>query len=478
MTRNRFSPVRRIGTLAAAGLLGLVAGCAVGPDYKRPDTKPPAAFKNAGAATTDAGVLSDSWWTLYGDKELSGYCEELLKANTDIRAAMARVDQAHASKLSAGSSFFPSLAAEPNMRRSRATSSLTGKATTSNTYSLPLDLNYEADIWGRLRRQYEYYHNLEAASAEDLAVVRQTALAELAQDYFTLRLCDAQTEILTNAVDLYNQELAFTKTKKNAGLASQSDVLTVQNQVDQAKTQLIEIRRTRAKQENAIAILLSRDPSGFSVAPHQRQILVPKPPAGLPATLLDRRPDVREAEHRLAAANAEIGIAEANFLPTFSLTGSAGYQNSSTNDLTAWRNRVWSISPGLNLPIFEGGKLRAGYKGAKASYAEALANYEKAVLGAYGDVENGLSDIRLLAEEIDAYTVTETSASENLRLVRMLYDQGLASSLQLITANQNLLTARMSKASAENQRLAATVLLIKALGGGWTPDNAKSTNSK
>ena len=463
-TSSSFSNVLKV---ALCGGCLWIGGCAVGPDYKRPDVAVPTAFKNAApvAANGPATAVTDTWWTLFEDDDLTRLSQEALQANLDIKAAMARVDEARAATRSSSSSFFPSLDLAPSLRRGRSTSGVT-----NSTYTLPLDLSYEIDIWGRLRRDYEYYHNLDRASAEDLVVVRQTALADLAQGYFTLRLYEEQTDIVTKAIELYRRQMALTESKANAGFAPKTDVLQVQNLIDQAETQLIEIQRSRAKQETAISLLVARPPSEFSLERRLATAHLPQIPAGLPASLLNRRPDVMEAEHKLVAANAKIGAAKADFYPTLSLTGAAGFESLDVNNLTNWQNRIWSVSPGLTLPIFEGGKLRAGLAQARASYEEQLAVYQSTVLGAYRDVENELSDIRLLTQEIAAIDKTLGSAKENVRLTELQYKQGLSSALQLITANQTELSAELSKASAENERLTASVLLIKAIGGGWESD--------
>lgn len=459
---------------ASVMALVVLAGCAVGPNYQRPDLKTPAAYKetNSTSPTADTAPLASDWWTLFQDATLTRLAEQTLQANLDVRVAMARVDEARAATRGSRSSFWPSLSLDPSVRRGRSVSASTGRASTSTSYSLPLDLGYELDVWGRLRRQVEYYQNLERASAADLAVVRQTALADLAQAYFSLRLYAMQKDVLARAVGLYRRQLDLTDKKFKAGLVPQTDALQAQNQIDQAETQLIELERQTARQEHAIAVLLGLPPAAFvEQFDLKSRIELPVIPPGLPATLLSRRPDVAEAEHQLIAANAQVGGATANFYPTLSLTGSAGFESVQLSRLTDWENRVWSVSPGLTLPIFQGGKLRAGLAQAKANYEAQLATYKKTVLGAYRDVEDQLSDLRLLADEARALGVTLHSAQENVRLLELQYKQGLTSSLQLITADQEMLSTELSLSSVENDRLIATVLLIKAIGGGWNPES-------
>lgn len=447
-----------------------LSSCAVGPNYHRPDLQVPTAFKHAPAEETPP--LNDRWWTMFQEDDLNRLVEEARRSNQTMAAAMARVDQARAATREARADFFPSLSFDPSVRRSRspASSTTAGGGRTTTTYSLPLDLSYEIDIWGRLRRQYEYYKNTERASAADYAVVMQTQLADVAQGYFALRLYDRQTSALKEAQDLFGRQLDLTKKKNQAGLAPQTDVLQAQNLLDSAQNQLYEAQRNRAKQENALAILIGQPPSGFELQMASRNDTIPTIPAGLPASLLSRRPDVAEAEAKLRAANAQIGVAEANFLPTLSLTGSAGFESVNVRGLTNWQNRVWSGGAGLSLPIFQGGRLTAALAGAKAAYEEAVANYRGAVLTAYGEVEDALIDLHYLSLEANALQQTLTSARENVRLSELQYRQGLNSYLEVITASQTLLNTELTVASVYNQRAAATILLIKALGGGWDPE--------
>lgn len=470
-----------------------LVSCAVGPNYRRPEVSTPPAFKRATPAETQTPALTNTWWTLFNDPELSALVEKTLAANLDIQAAMARVEQARAALGGARGDYYPAITLNPSMRRSHTSSStvvttgsggtgsgststggssgtteiVAGQGRTTTTYSLPLNLSYELDLWGRLRRQAEFFRESARASEADQEFVRQTAVSDLAQAYFSIRLYDTQAEIFRNSLELFRKQLDLSETKFKAGLSLQTDVLQAQTQVNSANAQLVEVRRARAKQEHAIAILLGLPPEEFSLPPKPLNTAVPTVPAGLPAALLNRRPDVAVAERRLAAANAQIGMAQADFYPTFSLTGSAGYQSSSWQHLTDWSNHVWSIAPGISLPIFEGGRLRATLEERRAAYRELVANYRSAVITAYKDVEDQLSDLHFLAEKADLLNATVASAREYSRLTELQYRQGITGYLQLIDANQTLLTNELAAAQAQNQRLTATVLLIKALGAGW-----------
>jgi len=469
----QFLPRWLIGVPAGALIVALTS-CAVGPNYQRPDFAAPAAFKGAAETGPAAPAVTTNWWTLFNDPILTDLAEKTVAANLDIKAAIARVDQARAALSGSRSGFFPALEVDASVRRGRSSEAAGSRATTTTSYSLPLNLGYEIDLWGSLRRQSEYYRNTEQASAADLEFVRQTALSTVAQGYFTIRFYDDEVVILNQAMELYRRQLELTETKFKVGLALQTDVLQAKTQLNTATNQLIDVQRDRARQEHALAILQGLTPEDFTLAPRAQIAAIPVVPAGLPATLLNQRPDVIKAEHSLAAANARIGVAQADFYPNFSLTGSAGYESLDLGNLTAWKNRTWSISPSVTLPIFQGGKLTAALAQAKATYAELLSNYHGAVLTAYQDVEDQLSELRLLTQKADSLEETLVSAREYFRLTELQYKQGLANYLQVINANQTLLTNEISAAQTRSDRLAASVLLIRAIGGGWDPAAASA----
>ena len=450
-------------TLPALVALGLLTSCTIGPNYQRPVVSSPPAFKSATAAEKATPVLTSIWWTLFNDPEITRLAGETLRANLDIRAAMARVDQARALTRSNEGSYYPQVALNPAAQRTRSAS--TGK--TINQFNLPVDASYEIDVWGRLRRQAESARDSEFASAADFAVVRQTALTDMTQGYVNLRLYDTQRLILEKTLGLYRRQLELTQLQFNAGLTLQTDVLKASTTVDSATNQLIEVDRLRAKQEHALALLLGRAPAEFTLARGPLLTTVPEIPAGLPSALLQRRPDVVAAELNLAAANALVGVAKANFFPSLTLTGAAGFTSIELSTLTAPGSRTWSFGPSLSLPIFQGGKLNAALKQTKARYEELTATYRTTVLGAFRDVDDQLTDLHLLADEATSLESTLVSAREYFRLTQLQYQQGLATYLQVNDANQTLLNNELSAAQVQAQRLTATILLIKALGGGW-----------
>lgn len=337
----------------------------------------------------------------------------------------------------------------------------------SNMYRIPFDLSYEIDIWGRVRRSYESARAQVRASEYDLEVVRQTLLADVAQNYFTIRSLDEQKRFFDRNLAAYQEQVDLTSNKYNAGLIGETDVLQATLQLESAKADMFDIQRQRADLEHAIAILMGRAPVDFTLPPRTLDAVPPAVPAGLPGDLLRRRPDVAEAEQDLIAACAEIGVAKAEFFPKITLTGSAGFESSDVKDVLDWNSRFWSIGPGVSLPIFEGGKLRANLREAKARYDELLAAYRQSVLSAYVDVEDSLTDLHLRADQALAQEKALIASREYVRLTRIQYEGGLLDYLPIVDAEQASLSNELTTVKIRNERLISTVLLIKALGGGW-----------
>lgn len=511
---------------AAVGCLPalLLAACAVGPDYQRPEMNAPDAFKSANAQETAQPELALDWWKLFQDQELDALVDEALKANQSLRAAVARVDQARASAASVRGSLFPAVNMNASATRSRrpasgassegssdtlsrvttvanditglinqiqtmtdpsSTDSTTGGAAgsstqsaslsagsssvsaTNNAYQVGFDLSYEIDIWGRVRRSCEAARAEVQVSVYDLEVVRQTLLADLVQNYFSLRALDAQNDILARTLDLYQEQTDLTQQRFTTGLATETDFLQARIQLESARAQHADIRRQRAGLEHAIAILLGRPPVQFSLDERPLDAEPPQIPAGLPADILRRRPDVAKAEQNLAAACAQIGVAKANFYPVVKLTGAAGFESADIKDALDWENRVWSIGPSVSLPIFQGGQLRANLRQAKAKYQELEAAFRETVLIAFGDVEDALTDLHMRADQAQARAHAVDAAREYLRLAQLEYQVGLSDYRQVVDAQKALLDNELSVVQTLDQRMASTVLLIKSLGGGW-----------
>ena len=449
-------------------LSATLASCTVGPDYQRPPLDVPAGYKSASSQPAPSARLGQDWWRLFGDPVLNELEESAIASNQSLKAAVARVAQARASSQVVASQFYPTVMANPSYQRARTSGNeVSGKAVTGNNYLIPLDLAYEVDVWGRVRRSYEASQAQMEASVIDAEVVRQTLTADVAVNYFTLRSLDAQAEILDRNVQTFKDHLELTKKQFSTGMVSRIDVAQAQSQLDVTLTSVIEVQRQRADTEHALAILLGRAPSELSLAKRPLDMTPPVIPPGLPSELLRRRPDVAEAEQLLTAANAQIGVAQANFYPTFSLSGAAGYESVNLRHAVDWQSRIWSIGPSVSIPIFEGGRLTASLAQAKARYDELQANYRQAVLGAYVDVEDALTDLHMRADAAAAQNLAVNSSREYLQLAELQYKKGLTNYLLVVDASRTLLTNEVSAEQIRNQRMIAAVLLIKALGGGW-----------
>lgn len=464
--------------VVCAGVCALIASCTVGPNYQRPAMGVPATFKSATTGESAQPALAADWWHLFNDPTLTRLEEDAIHANTDLQAAMARVAQARAAVGVTQSQFYPVVTLDPSMERSRtpagrvsSNGSLQGAGSTggrtSNNFRIPFDVSYEVDIWGRVRRLNQAALAQLRSTEDDFQVVLQTMEADIAQDYFTIRSLDAQAQILAANAESFRQQVSLTQTQQKAGLVGPIDVLQAQTQLNTTLAQEVDTRRQRADLEHALAILLGRTPSEINIANQPLDLSPPVIPAGLPADLLRRRPDVAEAEENLITANAQVGVATALFYPTVKLTGTAGFESVDLAHSLDWENRIWSIGPSISFPLFNGGQLDANLAQAKARYEEVAANYRGSVLAAFRDVEDSLTDLHLRAEAGQAQDEAVKAAREYLRLAQVQYKGGLMPYLQVIDAERTLLTAELSAAQILNQRMISSILLIKSLGGGW-----------
>ena len=448
-------------------LLG-VGGCKVGPDYERPALDVPKAYGSAeNSAVPD---LHTDWWTLFGDADLARLEEDAVRANQDLQAAAARVAEARAAARIVASAYYPVVTLDPSAQRQH-TPTAAGHVT-ATTAVIPFDVGYEIDVWGRVRREHESALAHATASADDFAVVLQTLTADVAANYFTLRSLDTQERILTESMSVYRQEIELTRTKAKAGIVGQTDVYQAETLYQQALAVLADIRRQRAETEHAIAILTGRPPSELSVEAGDLQGTPPVVPSGLPADLLRQRPDVHEAEQNLVAANADVGVATAEYYPSISLNGAAGWERTLTYPHLDSGSTFWAFGASVSLPIFEGGRLDAQLAQARSRRDELAATFRSSFLAALRDVEDSLSDLHLRADAADAEAKAVESSRGYLDLSRVEYDHGIIGYLQVLDAEKTLLTNEIAEVQTRSQRYISTVLLIKALGGGWTPDDA------
>jgi outer membrane protein, multidrug efflux system len=471
--RNAFLSCLLSGALAPALLAGALT---VGPDYKRPATELPVGYKAAQYGEWKEARPLDhlpkgNWWEIFGDADLNALESQAVSANPELQAAFAVVNQARATARVARSEFFPNLDFNPAFRRERFSPNQEPDfgSFTANTFRVPLDLSYEIDLWGRVRRGLESARADAAATLASFHNVMLTLQADVAQNYFSLRALDAEIDALRRTVELRKEQLSIVSTRFETGLGTELDVARARTELATTEAELASLARRRVELENALAILAGQPPSNFSIAP--RADWAAQPPAvppGLPSELLERRPDVAEAERRLAADNARIGVAKAAFFPVLRLTGSGGFLSADVESLFNWESRVWSIGPSLSLPIFAGGRNRANYQRAQARFEEVAARYRQRVLVAFGEVENSLAGIHLLAEEAAAQERALTSAQLARDLARESFSAGIVQYLDVIDADRAALQTSRSNVQIVGLRLIATVQLIKALGGSWT----------
>lgn len=456
-------------------LSATLASCTVGPDYKRPSLDVPSGYKSASQPSASAR-LGQYWWTLFDDPVLNDLEVAAVAGNQNLKAAVARVAQARAAMQGVASQFYPTIMLTPSYQKSRTSGNgLAGQSVRTGNYQIPFDLSYEIDVWGRVRRSYEAAQAQMEATVIDVDVVRLTLTADVAANYFTLRSLDAQAEILARNVQTFRDHLALTQKQFSTGMVSRIDVVQAQAQLDVTLTAEIEVHRQRADVEHALATLLGRAPVELSLARRPLNLAPPAIPAGLPSELLRRRPDVAQAEQILAATNAQIGVAQANFYPTFSLTGVAGYESINLRHAVDWQSRIWSIGPSISAPIFEGGRLTANLEQARARYEEVQANYRQTVLNAYAEVEDALTDLHMRADSATAQERAVVASREYLQLAEVQYKKGLTNYLLVVDASRTLLTNEVAAEQIRNQRMISAVLLIKALGGGWESNHSAAT---
>ena len=465
--RNAF---RYAGFLVAClGAAVSIASCAVGPNYSRPGADMPDHFKSAASQPASLPQLGQNWWKLFGDDKLNELEDIATAGNFDLKAAIARITEARAASNIVRAGFFPTLNFNPSFTRSRSSGNMGGGMgnLTGNMFLLPLDASYEVDVWGKISRSYEAATAQWHASEADAAVVRLTLQSDVATDYMLLRSLDSQEQILARTIDQYRDALRLTEKQQAVGMVDKTAVVQAKVQLDSTIPQWQDVRRLRADQEHAIAVLLGRSPAELSLPARPLEPPVPAIPPGLPADLLLRRPDVAEAELNLVAANAQVGVAVAAFLPNLQLTGSAGYESSHLRNLLSWNSRTWAFGPNVSAPIFEGGALVAGLEQARGRYDELLATYRGTIVGAFRDVENALNDIRMQADEAESLAKAVASAREYSALAETQYKQGLTTYLTVVDAFRVLLANELAAAQVLNQRMTSTVQLIKAVGGGW-----------
>ncbi len=465
-------------------LVALVStACAVGPNYQRPSTPVPTAYKEQGASSAAAGgqwkpaqpmdqTLGGRWWEVFGDPGLNALEEQVSVSNLTIAQSAAAYRAAAAAARGARAAFFPTVTATASAVRSSGvtrgtTAATSGAPPTATDYLLGVGVSWEADVFGRIRRTVEAGVAGAQASAADLAAVRLVIQAELAADYFALHGLDAQHQLLATTVAGYETALRLTTNRYNQGVASGVDVAQAQTQLETTRVQAIDLGVARAQLEHAIAVLLGKPPADFGLPEEPIHVVPPEIPVGLPSEILERRPDVAAAERRVAAANAEVGVATAGYFPILTLPGSGGYQSTALAGLFSLPNRFWSLGPVLAETLFDGGRRRSLKGQALAAYDGTAAAYREAVLGAFAEVEDDLATLRILGEEATQQAAAVAAAERSLTLAKNRYAGGITTYLEVVTAQTAALANERAAVDLLTRRMSASVDLMRAIGGGW-----------
>jgi NodT family efflux transporter outer membrane factor (OMF) lipoprotein len=465
----------------------VMCACAVGPDYKKPEAATESTYKE-NADWKPAQPADDfkrgAWWEIFGDADLNALEQQVDVSNQSLAQAEAQYRQASALVSAARANYFPVIGVSASATRSGRYSNSgsivsgdtviggangSGKANSHSTsYSLPFTASWEPDLWGRVRRSVEQQSANAQASAATLESTRLSLHAQLAQDYFQLRVIDEQKRLLDDTVAAYRKSLQLTQNQYNVGVVARADVVQAETQLKTAQVQAIDLDILRAQLEHAIALLIGKTPAEFALAPQPLSVQPPPIPVGLASQLLERRPDVAIAERQAAAANAQIGVAESAYFPNLTLSATAGYQSSTFSKWLTAPSRFWSLGPQLAETLFDGGARRAQTAQARAAYDAAVANYREVALAAFQNVEDNLAALRILESEAAAQADAVRAAEESLKIANNQYRAGTVSYLNVITAQAAAYSNERNAISILGNRLTDSVALVKALGGGWS----------
>jgi NodT family efflux transporter outer membrane factor (OMF) lipoprotein len=468
-----------IGLAASAAL----CACAVGPDYVRPEAPAATTYKEGigwKVATPQDAVLRRDWWKMFGDPQLDALVEQVDVANQNVRVAEAQWRQAVAVVSEARSALFPTVAANGTGARSRSPSLANAPVASTgpvNVYSVSLNAAWAPDFWGGVRRTVESDVASAQASAADLANARLLAQSQIALDYFLLRTVDAQRQLLQETVAAYTRTLELTRNRYAAGVAAKVDVVTAETQLRSTQAQAIDFGVQRAQLEHAIAILTGKPPSEFAIAPLRLDTSIPPIPLEIPSELLQRRPDIAAAERKMAAANAQIGVATAAYYPSVAFSGAYGYRSSSWANVFNAPARFWSLGAAIGETLFDAGARGAVVDQARAGYDANIAGYRQTVLTAFQQVEDNLAALRILEEEAAAQEDAVKAARESTELTLNQYKAGTVSYLNVIIIQAAQLNNESAAVRIQGQRLAAAVALIQALGGGWDVSDLAEADS-
>ncbi len=458
-------------------LLAALTGCAVGPRYHRPATQVPDTWKGQGPWQTAApkdSIPKGAWWQIFHDAELDQLEQNLLQANQSLSAAQSRLSQARSLARIASSAYFPQVSTDPTGQRQRLSgnrplsgSSVATRPVTQNTFTLPFAASYEVDLFGRVRRTLEAANASLQSTAADLENTRLVLTAELAADYFTLRELDREGDVVRQSVEIQKKGLDLVNNRHAGGVASGLEVAQQAAVLDATAAQLSLVEQQRAQYEHAIAVLVGKPASSFTLAAAPFNVVPPAIPAGLPSEILERRPDVATSERQMAFENAQVGIATSAFYPHITLGGSGGWESRDIATLMNAPSAFWSIGGDLLEPIVNGGRNRANLAATRAAYDESVANYRQSVLVAFQQVEDGLSGLTLLDQAAKTQQTAVEDSRRALEIANNRYAGGLTTYLDVINAQTTLLNNERLATQLLGQQMVTSVYLVKALGGGW-----------
>ncbi len=472
--------MNRKAILAPVGMALLLAGCSVGPKYTRPTVpvapayseQPPASFKEAQGWQTaqplDATVRG-KWWEVFGDERLNTLEEQVAQANQTLKISEANFRQARALIQYNRAALYPTVGTQPGLSTNRLSGDnpLSLQARQYGLFSLPVSVSWDLDFWGRIRRTIANAREQFQASAADLENVKLQLQTELAVDYFEAHSLDTEKQLLGQNVEAYQKAFQLTENRFEGGLAAKAEVELARTQLNQTQAQDIDVDAARAQYDHAIAVLVGRDPEEFRVPFLVLKKTPPSIPVGLPSQLLQRRPDIASAERQVAAANEEVGIAQAAFWPDLVITATGGLQAGSIVNWFTFPSRFWSVGPELAQTIFDAGRRRAQLESSRANYDATVAHYRQTSLTAFQEVEDNLSTLRILEHESAIQHEATASAERSVELSVNRYKGGLITYLDVITAQTIALTNERTEVDLLRRRMDASVMLIKALGGGW-----------
>jgi NodT family efflux transporter outer membrane factor (OMF) lipoprotein len=449
-------------------------GCTVGPKYQRPAAPVPPAYKEVGnwkQAQPNEQNLGGNWWEIFQDPQLNVLEAQVNVSNQNLKAAAAQYTQARALLRYNRAAYFPTITGGATATRNRISNhrpaSVVANGITYNDFQIPLELSYEVDVWGRVRRTVESYREQAQASAADLATVNLSMHAQLALDYFQARTLDAEEQLLNSTVTQYEQALALIQSRFSGGIASDLEVQQAETQLETTRAQAIDVAVARAQYEHAVAILIGKPPADFSLAALPLTASPPPIPAGLPSGLLERRPDIAAAERRMASANAQIGVAKAAYYPTISLGATGGFESGVITTLISGPSILWSAGGSAVMPLFDAGRRRANEDQAIAAYDQAVANYRETVLTGFQQVEDNIAALRILEHEAQVQDKAVVAAQKYLELAITRYKGGVTSYLEVTTAQSAALSDELTAVNILGRRMVDAVTLVQALGGGW-----------